>query len=251
MEELASAFALDALLNEEREVYREHLAQCGICEQLVGQFQIAADLLPESLEEAPASLALKERVLAQARVELETRANQAPARLVEPRRTQWSWGWPSWMTLSPARALAVLALLVVGLVAWNVNLQLGLNDRNDLTLEQSQLIETIASGARVSPLAGTEAAPAAGASLVQAPENSRAFLLVRNLPRLPADKEYQVWSIKGEVPVSAGTFVSADGGNQLITLSADFSDADAIGVSIEPLGGSVAPTGAIVLLGAL
>lgn len=109
----------------------------------------------------------------------------------------------------------------------------------------------IASGARVSQLSGTDAAPTAGASLVQAPENSKDFLLVRNLPRLPAGREYQVWSITDEVPVSAGTFVSADGSNQLITLSADFSNADVIGVSIEPLGGSVAPTGDIVLLGPL
>jgi anti-sigma-K factor RskA len=61
--------------------------------------------------------------------------------------------------------------------------------------------------------------------------------------------EYQVWRIKGGTPVGAGMFSSSGMDEQLIVISADLSDADAIGISIEPRGGSSGPTGAIVLLG--
>ena len=79
------------------------------------------------------------------------------------------------------------------------------------------------------------------------------FLLVRNLPRLQADQVYEVWRIAGDVPSSAGTFGRGDDADQFVTLSVDFSTADAVGVSIEPKGGSPTrkPTGTIVLLGLL
>ena len=48
---------------------------------------------------------------------------------------------------------------------------------------------------------------------------------------------------------AAGTFNPAPAPDQIVALDVSFTDADAVGVSIEPLGGSVAPTGDIVLLG--
>lgn len=109
----------------------------------------------------------------------------------------------------------------------------------------------MAAGGSIFSLAGTEAAPGASGTLVQDPAGDRAFLLVKSLPSLPANREYQIWRIKGDRPVGVGTFGLTDRPEQLIILGADFADADAIGVSVEPLGGSPAPTGQIVLLGTL
>jgi len=246
---LAVAFALEALPSEEGDAYRTHLGNCGLCQQLVGQFQTVADLLPDALEEEPASPTLKERILAQARRELESEAREAPAGLLQRWRVRVSWRWPARITPRPMVAIAILALVVVGLVAWNVILQLRLDGRGELTSGQLDLIEAIAGGAGVSRLSGTEMAPEASGTLVQVPGEGKAFLLVRNLPRLPSGHEYQVWRIKGKVPASAGTFALADDGDQLITLYTDFSDAEAVGVRVERIGGSPTPTGPIVLLG--
>lgn len=147
--------------------------------------------------------------------------------------------WSSGGSLSPC---------VAGLVAWNVALQLGGDDDENLTTIQHELIEAIAKGAKITQLSGTEAAPEASGSLVHRPKGEKAFLLLYSLPSLDPDRKYQVWRIVGEAPSSAGTFSPA-GMDRLVVLFGDFSGADAIGVSIEPKGGSPLPTGAIVLLG--
>jgi anti-sigma-K factor RskA len=62
-----------------------------------------------------------------------------------------------------------------------------------------------------------------------------------------------VWLIGGEgsTPLGAGTFSVSDPDGQLVTVAADFSTANALGISVEPKGGSPAPTGDIVLLSEL
>jgi anti-sigma-K factor RskA len=144
----------------------------------------------------------------------------------------------------------VLVLVAVGLAAWNISLWLRLQDQGGQLAEQRQLLSAVAAGASVSSLAGTEAAPGARGTLVKDPAGGRAFLLVSRLPDLPADQEYQIWRIKGNVPMGVGTFSPTDPGEQLLIVGTDFTGADAIGISIEPRGGSLAPTGPIVLLGA-
>ncbi len=58
-----------------------------------------------------------------------------------------------------------------------------------------------------------------------------------------------MWKITGEGPASAGIFGGTDSMEQLVNLPTDFFGADAVGVSVEPRGGSPQPTGDIVLLG--
>jgi anti-sigma-K factor RskA len=77
--------------------------------------------------------------------------------------------------------------------------------------------------------------------------------MVLGLSELPPNMVYQVWRIGGEgdAPTGAGTFSVTDPEGQLITVPADFSNANALAISIEPRAGSPAPTGDIVLLGEL
>ena len=145
--------------------------------------------------------------------------------------------------------MAVLLLAVVGVGIWNGILWGQVNQRDQTLARQDRLLDAIAAGARISRLAGTEAAPQATATLIQEPGAGSAFLLVEGLPDLPKGREYQVWKITGEGPAGAGIFSGTDSIEQLVILTADFFGADAIGVSVEPKGGSPQPTGKIVLLG--
>lgn len=92
--------------------------------------------------------------------------------------------------------------------------------------------------------------PAAIATLTIPPDGLASFAAA-NLPPLDASSTYQLWLIAGDTPISAGTFAVDETGMaeiDMITLPASF---DAIGVSIEPAGGSVTPTvDQIILLGA-
>lgn len=249
--ELASVFAIEALLPEETEAYLAHLVRCGFCQGLASQFQAVADLLPDALEEPTSRPALKERILRQVRQDLEGRRPTPGATLAESVRAATA----RWKLLSPfplpVGALAVLLLLAVGLVAWNIQLQLKTDGQDDRLTEQQRLIRALPAGASLSHLAGTESAPQASGTLVYSFGGREALLLVRNLPSLEREQVYQVWSITGKEPTGVGIFTLTNAREQLVSLSTDFSGADAIGISIEPKGGSSKPTGAIVLLGSL
>ena len=93
--------------------------------------------------------------------------------------------------------------------------------------------------------------PAAVGTLTMNPTTGQAALDVANLPPLHEGTTYQAWMIVGGVPVSAGTFaVDAAGQGHHVMPQATLGTFEAIGVSLEPSGGSEQPTpGKIVLLG--
>jgi len=95
--------------------------------------------------------------------------------------------------------------------------------------------------------------PAAVGTLTILPDGDEVTLSVANLPPPPADSTYQAWLIVGGAAVSAGTFAvdTAGQGRHLITNAAP-GTFEAVGVSLEPSGGSNQPTpGSIILLGSL
>jgi anti-sigma factor RsiW len=92
--------------------------------------------------------------------------------------------------------------------------------------------------------------PAAVGTLTLVPDGG-ATLTVANLPPPPADSTYQAWLIVGGAPISAGTFaVDATGQGRHLIADAAPGSLEAVGVSLEPSGGSEQPTpGNIILLG--
>jgi anti-sigma-K factor RskA len=150
-------------------------------------------------------------------------------------------------------AMIVLVLALGGVIAWNVQLSLSVNNQASTLAEQSRFMQAIAAGTEVHHISGIDANSAAKVVLVQEPGSEQAYLVVKGLPSLPAWMEYQVWLIGGEgsTPLGAGTFIVNDPAGQLITVAADFSSADALGISVEPKGGSPAPPGEIDVLSEL
>ncbi|MCC6605037.1 MAG: anti-sigma factor [Anaerolineae bacterium] len=100
-------------------------------------------------------------------------------------------------------------------------------------------------------LPGTEDQPGASAELVIDPVSNTALLIVDGMPELPQDAVYQVLLIRGTEHETAETFrVDTQGEGVLLVHSTEpLQSFDAVGVSIEPEGGSVQRTGEIVLLG--
>lgn len=94
--------------------------------------------------------------------------------------------------------------------------------------------------------------PQARATLTVAAESGRATFVADNLPPLSADQVYQLWIIRGDQPVSAGIFEVDENGRVTLPVDAPLvASFDAVGVSIEPAGGSEQPTpDQIILLGA-
>ena len=71
------------------------------------------------------------------------------------------------------------------------------------------------------------------------------------LPPLAPGRVYQLWTITGGTPASAGVFTpNAQGGATVsVAIASGAALPDAFGVTIEPTGGSTTPTLPIVLMG--
>lgn len=101
----------------------------------------------------------------------------------------------------------------------------------------------------VARIVGTEFALTSSGYIVLDPESDQAVLAVSELEPLSTDFTYQLWLIRDdETRVSAGIFDSDPEGNSThIFATETFNTFEAIGVSIEPAGGSEQPTGATVM----
>ncbi|MBK7895899.1 MAG: anti-sigma factor [Candidatus Promineifilaceae bacterium] len=153
-----------------------------------------------------------------------------------------------------------LAQTNVDLVAANNRLQTDLADSQTYSASlEAQIAEIVASQPFASPqvfavtVPGTEEQPEASAQLVVDPEANTAMLIVDGMPELPDGSVYQVLLIRGTEHETAETFrVDTQGEGVLLVHSTQpLRSFDAVGVSIEPEGGSVQRTGDIVLLGSL
>ncbi|MCH8127687.1 anti-sigma factor [candidate division KSB1 bacterium] len=74
-----------------------------------------------------------------------------------------------------------------------------------------------------------------------------------NLAAIPSDKDYQLWMLKGNQPISAGVFTPDADGNAIseFTTIPDDENISAFAVTLEPKGGVSQPTGEMYLIGAL
>ena len=86
------------------------------------------------------------------------------------------------------------------------------------------------------------------ATLVWSNSLGRSAVLVDELPELPEGKVYEAWYIDPSGPASAGTFTPADAGTTWHVLDGTMSAGDAVGVTVEPTGGSDQPTTAPILV---
>jgi len=106
---------------------------------------------------------------------------------------------------------------------------------------------------RVASLAGLAAAPGARARVVWHPGRREAVLVASGLAPAPAGKAYELWIIAKAAPVPAGVFQVDAQGRVVFRLPAglEFAGVRTFAVTVEPEGGTTAPTGAMVLAGAV
>jgi anti-sigma-K factor RskA len=105
-----------------------------------------------------------------------------------------------------------------------------------------------ASDVTYTALAGVAPAEQARGRVYVSPTRGLLFA-AEDLPALPPDRSYQLWTIVGGKPVSHGVFeLDTSGAAQLLADPAP-GMAEAYAVTVEPLGGVPEPSGPQVLLG--
>lgn len=231
---LAGPYALHALPEDERAFFERHLAVCEPCQREVRELRAAAALLGGAVAETPPA-GLRDRVLGAA----DATRQQSP-RL--PRSGQGAGRWRA--ALSTAAVVLVVAAAGLSVVAARLN-----NRVEELEAQVGAtraVVRVLAAGdARHNRLTAHRAARA---HLLWSPES--AVLVASRLPQPPPGSVYQAWLIHGRRPTPAGVFRPHDG-QVVVSLRGRPAGADALAVTLEPHGGSPAPTGDVVIEGAL
>ena len=213
LQEDISAWVIGALKPDEAAALEEHIHTCDSCARQARWLQPATDALLESVEPMEPPPALRERVMS------EVRADAARSRAAESRSRGGFWGF----LLRPATAMAVLAILIVGIggaVLAGGDGGSGGGDRKDH-------FEGVT--------------PSISASLER--EGDTGTLELTGLEQLDRGRVYQAWVQHGSVMRDSSLFAPrADGTATAAIPSEDLHGGEAVLVTIEPRGGSRAPT---------
>ncbi|GGZ63389.1 hypothetical protein GCM10010371_23730 [Streptomyces subrutilus] len=225
---LSGAYAVDALEPGEREAFAHHLTRCTVCEQDVREFSATAARLGSAVALAPPP-----RMRAEVLARIETVRQLPPARrgMVALRRR--------------AIPLALAACLAGGLAGGVALGGTALWPRSE-SRQPDRALQDLAA-VITAPDARTvtgRSAEGATASVVVSARQGRAVFLGSGLPAAPAGKTYQLWFADGAVMRPAG-LLAGDGGT-LMTGSP--AGATAVGLTLEPAGGSARPTSAPLML---
>jgi anti-sigma-K factor RskA len=258
LEELFPFYALDALTAEERAQVDAYVAADADARTRLNEAIRAATALPYEAQPIVPRAQIKQDVLKRVKANAPSRPD--PTWMSFSAKVAQFLDWPAWRIAMPLVAAASLIVaILIGVWAASLN-----NEVNRLLVEQATLQRELLTQREVlaqialpqtqaMAIAGTQVQPNAYGQMIANPDGNSGVLIVADLAPLPPGKVYQFWLIKDNTPVSAGLFsVDAQGRGLLpVRASEPVGSFDAIGVSIEPEGGSPQPTGDIVMLSKL
>ena len=220
----SAAYALDALPDAERAEFEAHLETCRACTDEVARFAAAAARLGAATATAPPD-SLRSAVLGQVR-------STSQLAVLDPAGSS-RFGSPAGTWL--LAAAAALLLVLSGGVA------LSQHNRASLLAEQNAQLSAVLAAPDAVTGRDDPASPAA-LTVVTSRALNRAVVVVRDLPQLESDQTYQMWWIDQQGPHSAG-LMRAPPPNEAaaVVVEAD-QDAQQFAITLEPAGGSNAPT---------
>ncbi|HSL31583.1 MAG TPA: anti-sigma factor [Anaerolineales bacterium] len=255
IEELLPFYALDVLSDEERELVERYLAEHPEARQQLEELNEATSALPHGVQPVQPSPRSKAALMARVAADQKAAARSVPREQPSPRRASLFENLFRALSLGAA-TVAILWAIVLNLqVARLQNQVAALNEQiasQSASLEMivANLPQTDPSNVITVALRGTEVQPQVQGQLIVNPDSQSAVLVITGLPRLEEGQTYQVWLINGGAPVSAGLLAADENGQAvfLVTSQEPIGSFRQLGISIEPQGGSLEPTGDIVVL---
>lgn len=264
-EELCAGYVLNALDPKETTEFEELLENASEEQlDLFRNLQSAANQIAFTVEEHQAPDIVKERILEQIKADRQKDSSEEITDSVSKKKTSNGFDRGS---LAIAASFALL-LVTLSLIFYSFNLSSEISDKEEIIVEQQNQITELQSEVQQKEellsilesrevdlvmMSGMEVNPEGYGKIIWDSESKRALLQVSNLPAVPADREYQLWIIKNNKPVSAGLFSVDDPRKdsffKLEEISADEQKADAFAVTMEPKGGMPQPTGDMYLMG--
>lgn len=232
------AYALDALDEQERAVFAEHLQTCASCDAEVRSLQsAAADLSLTAMAEPPAQLrgnvlsAISQVRPEPAPVTEPVKASAGNVVAFTPRRTNRMW---------PAVA-AACAVVAVGASAWG----LGQRHERSTTAATANRIYAVLTAADAQSVTGSFGT--GHGTVINSKRLNKTILVANGIASPKPGHAYELWRVTpGGAAIPAGTFTPKNG--QAITeVAGDTGSTSAISITIERAGGVAVPTTQAVL----
>jgi hypothetical protein len=247
---LVPAYAIGATDPEESHLVEMYLSECP---EAVAELRQYAELAEQMLISVPPLKApgrLSEKLLNAAR--------NTPDNIVQPNfQPERQKSGISRKRLWTGLVAAVCGLLLASNLYWFAQVTNLENEQDDLQVildHQRQILASIGNNVtQVTLLNSTDDAfKEALVSVFWMSQLPPSLLYATNLPPLEDDHVYQVWLMRGEDPLSVGTFsIDEQGYGTLAFDEQDMSTIDIIAITSEPEGGSDQPTMSPVLVGEL
>lgn len=218
---LAGAYALDALDDLERIRFEAHLESCDACVDEVASFRATTARLGAA-EEIPVSAELRSRVLED--IEHVRQVGPVTAKVTG---------------MAPRLVSVAAAVLAVAVVALSV-VTAGLRNRVE-ELEPYEEIATILQSDDAITL--TEQVGDARLQVVASPGSGAGAVLATGMSEAPSGHAYQLWLItEDEQALPAGFLKVGDDGQGEEIMRGEMDGVIAVGITVEPEGGSEQPT---------
>ncbi len=232
---LTGAYAANALPLDEQIAFDHHLQQCHSCAQEVSELVATAARLGSAAGE-PAPHGLRERVLAEIQ---NTRQLSPLAGAAAPQHTRLSRGGRTWLTQPLAVAASLVAVVAVGMGVVAVDAQRRADRAEQITSILADPGAITATGTSVR--GGQAKVVAAGGNAV---------FSAQSLPRLRADRDYQLWVIGegGERSARSAGVLAQGSGGVVQHFIPGVDPGEKIGMTIERRGGAPSPSGPLVLV---
>jgi anti-sigma-K factor RskA len=219
---LVGPYALGAISDTERRRFERHLAECETCAQEVrGLRETAARLGGAAATAVPEGL--RDKVLTEV-----ARTRQLPPYVAGPHRSRLH--GVSWILAAACLLLAVF----FGAVTMRAQ------HRADQAEGFSRQIQAVIAAPDARAVTG-KARPAGGGIVVASHSLGKAVIVMSGLPSLPETKTYQLW-LMGPGPPRPAAIMNPSDGESPPVIADDLGNADQIGLTIEPSGGSPQPT---------
>jgi anti-sigma-K factor RskA len=227
LHKLTGAYALDALDELERARFEQHLAACEDCRAEVAELRETAALLSEAVATPPPA-SLRDSVLAGISQVRPLPPEVPVVRPSVPAHEPAGRG-RSWLPFLVAAALA----LVVGIGA-AVTQPWADDEVPQLTAAEQVLQAPDAEEVFL------DLGDAGKATVVRSKAEDRAVISTEDMVSAPDGKTYELWFINGDEFTSAG--LMPDAPDQTVVLDGSAGQAVAVGITVEPEGGSEEPT---------
>lgn len=271
-EELCAGYVLHALDKDERKEFETllHNASDEQTELFLSMYAVS-NQLAFTMERDEPSEQIKQELMAQVRAEAEKEQKQRNPKVTSIDSAADSNTNNSGNQFFAIAASIALFIITLSLVFYSFNLSSQLGNKEELINQQETLISELKTEVQRKDellsilesrtvelvlMAGLEVNPNGYGKVIWDADKQQALLQVSNLPAVPQDKDYQLWIIKNNKPVSAGVFAVNDPLkdsffkiDKLVESTKESTDAFAI--TLEPKGGLQQPTGDMYLAGNL